>query len=293
MRFLSFPSGAVARRWFITSYLMALMLASAHVAMRMATDGGKGVVLSAAFAVWPWLVYFVSLFLWASPRIGTRLGITQGLSLMGGLAALLLGLRSTEYVLAVEAPLLGILGGCAYAWWYSRLPAGDAIPRPGTSLPAFWLQDTEGRAVQSQELITTPALWLFYRGNWCPLCVAQIRELAESYRRIEALGVRVVLVSPQPEAPTRQLARRFAVPFTFLTDPGNLAARRLGLSHADGLPLGMEVLGYESETVLPTVLLTDTGGEILAVHQTDNYLHRPEPEYFLSLLGEHRLARSV
>lgn len=40
--------------------------------------------------------------------------------------------------------------------------------------------------------------------------------------------------------------------------------------------MGMQVLGYESDSVLPTVLLTDTQGLIVFSDQTDNYRVRPE-----------------
>ena len=34
----------------------------------------------------------------------------------------------------------------------------------------------------------------------------------------------------------------------------------------------MQLLGYDSDTVLPTVIITDQGGRILWAHETDNYL---------------------
>jgi hypothetical protein len=48
----------------------------------------------------------------------------------------------------------------------------------------------------------------------------------------------------------------------------------------------MQVLGYDSETVLPTVIITAAGGKILWSHQTDNYRVRPEPALYLKVLRE-------
>jgi hypothetical protein len=56
------------------------------------------------------------------------------------------------------------------------------------------------------------------------------------------------------------------------------------------LPMGMQVLGYDSETVLPTVIITDKGGRILWVHETDNYRIRPEPEVYLAVLRDNGIA---
>ena len=51
------------------------------------------------------------------------------------------------------------------------------------------------------------------------------------------------------------------------------------------MPLGMEIFGYKSETVLPTVIITDEEGKILFLDQTDNYRVRPEPETFFEVLN--------
>ena len=48
--------------------------------------------------------------------------------------------------------------------------------------------------------------------------------------------------------------------------------------------MGFGLLGYESDTVFPTVLVLDALGVIRWVDQTDNYRVRPEPDTFLPVL---------
>lgn len=191
---------------------------------------------------------------------------------------------------SINAPILalaGWVGFIAYDYWYSSLGhrSSDSL-KTGQQLPAFDLRNVADEVISSGSLLDKPAIWIFYRGNWCPLCMAQIKEIAGEYQEIQELGVRVALISPQPHKFTMSLARKFNVPFYFLTDEGNRAARTLGIAHDDGLPTGMQVLGYDSETVLPTVIITDTGGKILWSHQTDNYRVRPEPAVYLQVLRE-------
>lgn len=50
--------------------------------------------------------------------------------------------------------------------------------------------------------------------------------------------------------------------------------------------MGMEVLGYDSDTVMPTVIMTDATGKILFADLTDNYRLRPEPETFLKVFSQ-------
>ena len=99
----------------------------------------------------------------------------------------------------------------------------------------------------------------------------------------------VFLVSPQPETHTKSLAKKFNVNYHFMVDERNQAASLLGIDAKHGTPKGMEVLGYDSDTVLPTAILTDQNGNILFTDQTDNYRVRPEPDTFLRVFTEHGL----
>lgn len=186
--------------------------------------------------------------------------------------------------LSASAAAAGTIG---YVFWYSRFGRNPSPAlKIGARLPDFSLEDTEGDVIASQRLISQPTVLLFYRGNWCPLCMAQVREVAAAYREIAARGAQVIAISPQPHENAEALAAQFEAPIRFLVDPDAHAARRLGIAHLGGLPAGMQVLGYDSDTVLPTVVITDGDRNILFADQTDNYRVRPDPETFLALLPQ-------
>ena len=184
----------------------------------------------------------------------------------------------------MTALLVGTGGSLLYIFWYSRFDAAPATLAAGQKLPAFTLIDAQGRRVHSAELTERPAVWMFFRGNWCPLCMAQIREIAAEYRALQQRGVELLLVSPQPERNTAELARRFDVPLRFFTDRDNAAARTLGIVVDGGLPAGLQALGYDADVPRPTVLITDAGGRIVYSDLTDNYRIRPEPGEFLRVI---------
>ena len=179
----------------------------------------------------------------------------------------------------------GTLGYFVYLFWYSRFDREpSALLEPGRKLPRLKFQTAGGEDFDTASLAGNPAVLLFYRGNWCPLCMAQIREIAAQYRELAARGVEVLLISPQPQGKSQHLARRFDAPMRFLVDRDNLSARQLGIDCQHGLPAGMQVLGYASETVLPTIIVIDAEGTIVLADQTDNYRVRPEPATFLAAL---------
>ena len=181
--------------------------------------------------------------------------------------------------------VISYVGFLLYVYWYSRYGRvkSDALSI-GKPLPAFTLLDVDRNKVNSSELSGKPAVILFYRGNWCPLCMAQIKEIARQYQELEALGAEVIMVSPQPHKYTRELAEKFNVNFRFMTDKDNQAAKVLGIASEFGIPTGLEAMGYNTEAPMPTVIITDKQGTVVWTHETDNYRVRPEPETFLEVI---------
>lgn len=171
-----------------------------------------------------------------------------------------------------------------YVFWYSRFGRVESMQLGvGNQLPEFNLQDATGNEVGSGDLRGSPVVLMFYSGNWSPLCMAQIREIVGRYQEMHDLGIKVVLISPQPDAHTRHLAGMHDVPFHFLIDDGNRLAESLGIAINNGVPVGIRG-GYPPNTVMPTVVVANANGTIVFCDQTDNHRVRPEPDVFLAIL---------
>ena len=105
-----------------------------------------------------------------------------------------------------------------YQSWYSRLDRSATRIEKGQPLPEFSALNLDEKPVYSRDLLGKPALLMFYRGNWCPFCVVQVKELAAAYRELGDRA-RIVLISPQPARKTRELAAR-AGAMMYLSDEG-------------------------------------------------------------------------
>jgi peroxiredoxin len=174
-----------------------------------------------------------------------------------------------------------------YLRWYSVFPARQSASlATGLLLPDFELVNDTGEIINSALFRGKRHIFVFHRGNWCPFCTTQVKEMAARYRDIEQAGAQVVFVSPQSLAKNLQLAKRFNVPALFLSDPGSTVAKILGIQQAHGVPAGMQILGYDSDTTLPTVFISDADGRIVFADETDNYRVRPDPERLLDVLRE-------
>lgn len=236
------------------------------------------IALAPGLAFFAWVFLFnvartgyVSLVMWVGPLLALSGMLVTSISLP----------EIWFWVLGV-----GLLGATLYIRWYSVFEARDSeMLRKGNALPDLPLQNEQGEPVDIHQF-KGPLLLLFYRGNWCPLCMAQIREVAAQYSELADKGVSLLMISPQSHTNTVSLAQKFDVPMTFLVDKDLKAAKLLGIEALGGLPTGLEALGYDSDTVMPTVIITDADHRIIYADQTDNYRVRPEPETFLQVLAD-------
>jgi len=199
-------------------------------------------------------------------------------------------LREANFIALWPVVLMGLMWWM-YVRWYSIFDDRDTSQlQVGHNLPRFNLVDEQGEIISSSDLVDHPRIWMFYRGNWCPLCMAQIKEISKAYQEIENRGAKVALISPQPHRFTKGLAKKHEVKLDFFNDPDAAAAKELGLHAKSGTPTAMLALGYDLDTVLPTIVITDVGGEIIYADLTDNYRVRPEPQEFLKILDQMKAA---
>ena len=230
------------------------------------------------------VIFFSMLFIKPVARTTKTLTFYSNLIVLG----FVLNLFNFEQQSLLISVLLA-LGWLAYLTWYSSFNSRNtSVLEVGKILPDFTLENAQKERVSINNLSGDFKIFIFYRGNWCPLCMAQIKEVVNEYKELEKRNTDMILVSSQPHKFTRSLANKHKVPFHFLVDKDNNVAKELGLLHENGLPTGFQVLGYESDVVLPTVIITDKDNKIIFADLTDNYRVRPEPETFIKIIDNYK-----
>jgi len=179
--------------------------------------------------------------------------------------------------------------------------AAEQALKAGDTLPAFSLADPEGNTVSSTDLLARgPLVVTFYRGVWCPYCNMELQALQETLPQFEALGAKLVAISPQNHFNSRKSMRHNNLTFPILSDPHNDVAAAFGLrfetqdylvelykSLKNDLPA---FNGDPSWTLpMPARYVVGQDGVILYAEVNPDYTRRPEPEDMLPAL---RLAAS-
>ena len=173
------------------------------------------------------------------------------------------------------------------AWLYTRFrKLARPVPtklRRGEPLPDFSAVDEAGNPVRSTELHGAPAVILFVRGNWCPFCNKQVKNLTLHYKNIVDLGARLIMVTPKPLETTRRVAEFFEVEFDFWLDEDLQVTRDLGLLQSAGVPKDHQK-EYGEDTVWPTALVVDRNGVIRYTELSKFIADRPDPEVLVNEL---------
>ena len=271
------------KRLFIFPYMIGLIVTFGHALYALITGQGTPAWWSVIVADAPMIGFFAYLGLNGVSSTSRYLPF----QLLAIVLAATIALSNFDTLPSLYTLIVGCLGSLLYILWYSKLSRSVNLTlEVGNTLAQFDFIDDKGQTISNQVLLGSPVIYLFYRGAWCPLCVAQIKALCTQYQELAELGVKTVMISPQAQDETRALAEKFNVPFIFGFDKDLNAAKALAIVHHDGSPIGMGSAAG-ANTVLPTVVITDAAGKILWAHQTDNYRIRPEPSLFMSVIRAH------
>lgn len=163
---------------------------------------------------------------------------------------------------------------------------GKAVPddlRPGNPLPEFTAMDENGDPLSSTDLRGRPSVLLFVRGNWCPFCSKQVKNLTRFYKEINESGAHLILVTPKPLETTRRVADFFDVKFEFWLDESLAIGKRLGLVQESGVPDDYDK-EYGRDTLWPASLIVDGKGVIRHTELSRFIADRPDPEKLLRIV---------
>ena len=199
--------------------------------------------------------------------------------------------ESNFRVISVIFNLILTIGWIVYLLWYSffqkRNATNNTILKVGNTLPLLQFENASKEEVTSTQFAGTPSIFIFYRGNWCPFCMAQIKEMVAHHERLTDLNINTVFISSQPHGYSKNLTKKYPLDFQFLVDVDGNVSKQLDIFAEYGLPFGFQLFGYKSHTTLPTIIITDSNEKIVYTNQTDNYRVRPEPITLLKIIDEH------
>lgn len=179
--------------------------------------------------------------------------------------------------------------------------AADKALKVGDKAPDFALNDPQGNAVSSAELLAQgPLVVTFYRGVWCPYYNMDLQAIEAALPELEKRGAKLVAISPQTAPNSRRSQRQNKITFPILSDPHNDVAAAFGLRfklpgyladlYKNVFKNDLEVVNGDPSSTLPMparfVIAQDR--TILYAEVNPDYTRRPDPQELLPVLDRAR-----
>ena len=106
----------------------------------------------------------------------------------------------------------------------------DHALKVGDAAPEFTLPDASGHEVSLKSLLAEgPLVISFYRGEWCPYCNIELRELQAALPKMQALGAKLVAISPEKPDSGIIATEKNKLTYPILSDFNNTLARQFGI----------------------------------------------------------------
>ena len=170
----------------------------------------------------------------------------------------------------------------------------------GNDAVDFTLPNARGEQVSSEALRQQgPIVVSFYRGGWCPYCGLELKALQSVNAEIEALGARLVAISPQLPDESLSTAEKNQLEFEVLSDVNSKVADQYGLTFSldeDLRPIyknwGADVAAVNDDPdcklPLPATYVISQDGKIVHSFVEEDYTERLEPDEILNALRDLR-----
>jgi peroxiredoxin len=181
--------------------------------------------------------------------------------LQPGIAGYLLG------ALAIIPASLFLLGT-----FRSGLPHQQPAVAVDALAPDFSGLDAYGKELRLSDLRGTPVLLKFYRGYWCPYCVAELAQLNKFAEDFAALGIKLVAVSSDRVDELRPFKRKHDWDITLVADPALVIHRLYNVQQRNFTPRR----GPFRDLAIPTTILLDRDHRVLWLDQAVDFRVRPQ-----------------
>lgn len=202
-------------------------------------------------------------------------------------------------VLAVTFLLLSVFIAAflLFLFMQKHPPLDEINIRVGDTMLPFTVQSATGEHVVFRDF-NSRMLLKFYRGAWCPYCVAELNMLNSILPELKSYGIELVALSNDTVEQARAHSVREGLNFPLLSDENLDVIRQYGIEHHKalgwtsenlktvfGITFSMKPFQYRS-VAISTSILIDESGKIIWLEQSQDYRLRAGYERLISVVKQ-------
>ncbi len=181
--------------------------------------------------------------------------------------------------------LLTFIGAAVGAAWFLitrrelAIHGSDRLKlRAGDRLPLFELMTTHHEVFATDDLVAdAPALFVLYRGWWCPSHKPQLDEMVAAYGRLAERGVSIYAASVDGPDESQPIQERVGDKLTILCGVSESLLDEIGVKDKRGAPWYDRLIFGAKEQVIamPAVILIDRNGLVVHASRSSRLDVRP------------------
>jgi peroxiredoxin len=169
--------------------------------------------------------------------------------------------------------------------------------KSGMTAPEFTAKDNSGKTVDLKAILKShkSVVLFFYRGQWCPYCNKQIKQLQDSLQMLTGKGAYVVGVTPETGENIDKTIEKTHASFSMVHDEGYKIMKAYQVNYVLDDPMVAKYKGYgidlekgngNTDHVLPVpaTYVINSAGKIVYVHFDKDYRHRATISQIMQVL---------
>jgi len=227
-------------------------------------------------ARWLWLMQRVEI-----PADRTFYIATSAAAVPIGIAAFVFGASLTGGVAAG----LAIAGGSVFVALCAASAQAKTTPTVsvGNAVVDFTAPDDGGQPFPLARLRGRPFLLKFFRGHWCPYCVAELRRWEELRSELDARGIEIVTICNDTPEQIRSGRSKHGLRAVMLSDPQLAITDLYNLRNPKSFAPKPGVI---IPLPIPTTILVDGAGIVRWIDQSTDYMVRSDPGRVMAAIRE-------
>tara|TARA_R110002033_G_C3822519_1_gene233203 strand:- start:84 stop:659 length:576 start_codon:yes stop_codon:yes gene_type:complete len=161
----------------------------------------------------------------------------------------------------------------------------------GDKAPDFSLPNALGKKITLSDTLKSGIVIIkFYRGEWCPICNLDLREIQNHLPQIKSLGASLIAISPQKPDDALTAVQKNELKFEVLSDVDQKVIKAYNLQFDPGedyhqrRDLTLLNGGGLKTLPVPATFIVNTNQIIEAAHVEANYTERMGPREIIEVL---------
>lgn len=161
----------------------------------------------------------------------------------------------------------------------------------GDSAPNFILPNAFGNLISLSDCLKLgPVILKFYRGDWCPTCNLDLRDIQKHVDQFNKFNIKAVAISPQKPTDALTITQKNELEFEVLSDSNQEVIKAYNLQFDPGEDYhqrrDLSVLNGNGLITLPVpaTFIIDKDFTVIAAHVEANYTERMSSIDILEIL---------